>query len=248
MSANISTVQDLFAPFSAAEWSAIRLSFAVTLRALALIFVPGVLFGWIFARFRFPGRMLLSAILHAPLVLPPVVLGYLLLAVFSPNGMGGLLAEYGAPVAFHRNGAALAAAIMAFPLLLRASRIAFEAADPRLYEAARTLGASPWRAFRTISFPAAWPGILGGLVLAGGRSFGEFGATITFAANIPDETRTLPLAIYSALQQPGGDLAALRLVLISLLISLGALLVAEVMARRANRSDSASVDRSEAGR
>lgn len=239
-------LQDLFAPFTPAEWAAIRLSLEVTLRSLILIVVPGVFFGWLLARRRFPGRMILSAILHVPLVLPPVVLGYLLLILFSNSGAvpGSTGADWldamSIPVAFHRNGAALAAAIMGFPLLLRASRIAFEMADVRYEEAARTLGASWWRAFRTVTLPAALPGILSGLVLAGGRSFGEFGATITFVANIPGETRTLPLAIFSALQQPGGDLAALRLVLISLTISLAALLAGEVLARRtrhdANRS------------
>ena len=160
----------------------------------------------------------------------------MLLVLFAGPGAPGA-GIFGIPVAFHRNGAALAAALMGFPLLLRASHIAFELADARYEEAARTLGASHWRAFRTVTLPAASPGILSGLVLAGGRSFGEFGATITFVANIPDETRTLPLAIFSALQQPDGDFAALRLVLISLCISFAALLAGELLARRAGRQE-----------
>ncbi|MEQ9365044.1 MAG: molybdate ABC transporter permease subunit [Leptospirales bacterium] len=240
-------MQHLFAAFTPADWSAIRLSLDVTLRALIFIAGPGVFFGWLLARFRFPGRMLLSAILHVPLVLPPVVLGYILLVAFSPNAAGGWLRDAGLPLAFHRNGAALAAAIMGFPLLLRASRIGFETADPRYYEAARTLGASPWRAFRTVTLPAALPGIFSGLVLAGGRSFGEFGATITFAANIPEETRTLPLAIFSALQLPGGDFAAFRLVVISLILSVAALMFAEVLARRMRRRNFHENDRGAEG-
>ncbi|MCR9142594.1 MAG: molybdate ABC transporter permease subunit [bacterium] len=232
--------------FSSGEWSAIQLSFDVTLRSLALIAVPGIFFGWLLARFEFPGRTIVSALLHIPLVLPPVVPGYLLLIVFAPNAAGGWLQDLGVPLAFHRNGAALAAAIMGFPLLLRASRIAFETADPRYYEAARTLGASNWRAFRTITLPAAAPGIFSGLVLAGGRSFGEFGATMTFAANIPGETRTLPLAIFSSLQLPGGEFAAWRLVGIALIISVGALIVAEVLARKMRRD--ASLPKKQDGR
>jgi molybdate transport system permease protein len=180
--------------------------------------------------------MLLDAIVHLPLVLPPVVVGYLLLLALGRNGpLGERLESIGIVFAFRWTGAALAAAVMSFPLLVRAIRLSMEAVDPRLEAAGRTLGARPWRVFATLTLPLAWPGIVTGALLGFARSLGEFGATITFVANIPGETQTLPLAIYSYTQVPGGDAQAMRLCIISILLSLGALLVSEVLVRRANR-------------
>lgn len=220
----------MFAPLSAFEWEALRLSLAVSWRALLLIFTPAIGLAYLCARFRFPGRGLLRAVLLVPLVMPPVVLGYALLVVFAPAGGDGTV--FGLPVAFHRNGAALAAGVAAFPLLFRSAHSAFEMVDERYVEAARSLGASPCRVFWSIVLPLSLPGVLGGVLLALGRSFGEFGATISFVASIPGETRTLPLAIYTLLQQPGGEADALRLAVISLVISLGTLWAGEALVRR----------------
>jgi molybdate ABC transporter permease protein len=177
--------------------------------------------------------VLLDAAVHLPLVLPPVVTGWLLLLAFGAQGpVGRLLADFGVAVMFRWTGAALAAGVMAVPLMVRSMRLSLEAVDPRLEAAARTLGAGPWRVFATITLPLAMPGVLAGLVLGFARSLGEFGATITFVSNIPGETQTLPLAIYSALQTPDGDAVVTRLAVLAVALSLGALVVAEVLARR----------------
>ncbi len=219
---------------SPAEWSIVALSLKVSLVAMAATLPVAYVLAWLLARRRFPGRMLLDAAVHLPLVLPPVVTGWLLLLAFGQAGPVGRMLEsaFGLQFTFRWTGAALAAAVMALPLMVRAMRLSIEAVDRRLVGAARTLGASPWHAFLSITLPLSLPGILAGGVLGFARSLGEFGATITFAANIPGETRTLPLAIYSALQVPGTDLQVARLAAISIVLSLGALLVSEWLVRR----------------
>ncbi|MHC5114318.1 MAG: molybdate ABC transporter permease subunit [Planctomycetota bacterium] len=211
-----------------AEWTALWLSAEVALWAVAVSVVPGVLCAWVLARGRFRGKALLDAIVHLPLVLPPVVTGYALLLLL---GRGGL--DLG--IAFTRTAAVIAAAVMGFPLLVRASRLGIEMVDRGLEDAARTLGAGRWRRLVTITVPLALPGILTGVVLALARGLGEFGATITFAGNFAGETRTLPLAVYTFTQTPGGDGPALRLVAISVVLSLAALLASEVLARRVSQ-------------
>ena len=219
------------------EWSIIALSIQVALGSLALLAIPGIALGWILARCSFPGRTLLDVVVHLPLVLPPVVTGYLLLLLLGRRGLiGGWLHDLGIDIAFTWKGAAIAAAAMSLPLLVRAVRLAIEMTDRRLEDAARTLGASPLRVVLTITLPLAIPGIIAGLVLAFARSLGEFGATITLAGNIPGESRTLPVAIYSLTQTPDGDTAALRLVVISLLLSLVALAGSEWLSRRWGRA------------
>lgn len=192
---------------------------------------------WLLARTDFPGKVILDGIIHLPLVVPPVVTGWVLLLVFAPDGpMGGPLERwFGVSVMFRWTGAAIAAGIMALPLMVRAMRLSIEAVDQRLEQAARTLGAGRWRAFATITLPLALPGILAGVVLGFARSLGEFGATITFVSNVPGETQTLPLAIYAALQQPGGEAIVWRLAAISVGLSLAALVVSEAVARRQGR-------------
>jgi molybdate transport system permease protein len=188
------------------------------------------------ARGRFPGLGLLNVAVHLPLVLPPVVVGYLLLLALSPAApLGSALASVGVVFAFRWTGAALAAAVMGFPLMVRAIRLAIEAVDPGLEQAAATLGASRLRVFATVTLPLALPGVLAGAVLAFAKAMGEFGATITFVSNIPGETRTLPSAIYAFLQQPGGDGAALRLVMVSIAVAVLAVLASEWLARRMMR-------------
>ena len=220
---------------SAAEWTAVLLSLKVSLWCTAGLCVPAVATGWLLARLEFPGKALLDSVVHLPLVLPPVVPGYLLLLLLGSRGPIGrwLDASFGLRLAFTWQGAVIAAAVMAFPLVVRAVRLSIELVDRRLEDAARTLGAAPWRVFATVTLPLALPGVLTGLILAFSRSLGEFGATITFVGNIPGETRTLALAIYAAAQTPGNDLPALRLVVLSLALSLGALYAAEHLARRA---------------
>ena len=216
------------------EWGIVALSLKVG--GVAVLATLPVAFGlaWILARYRFPGRVVLDALVHLPLVLPPVVTGWLLLIAFGPLGPAGRWLEswFGMTLMFRWTGAALAAAIMALPLMVRAMRLSIEGIDRRLEGAARTLGAGRWHAFRTISLPLALPGILAALVLGFARSIGEFGATITFVSNIPGETRTLPLAIYSALQVPGGEAMVTRLALLSVALSLGALVLSEWLVRR----------------
>jgi molybdate transport system permease protein len=220
-----------------AEWQAIRLTLLVAAVAVLGSLPLGVFFGWLLARRAFPGKFLVEAIINLPLVLPPVVTGYLLLATFGRNGLLGALLEnmLGLRFVFDWKGAALASAVVGFPLLVRPIRLAFSAVDSRLVQAARTLGASPWDAFWTITLPLARPGILSGCVLAFARSMGEFGATIMIAGNIPGETRTVPLLIYSLLDAPGGMQASYRLVVASVVISAGALLIGEVLDRYGRR-------------
>jgi len=194
---------------------------------------------WLLARARFPGRFLLDGLVYLPLVLPPVVTGWLLLLAFGPEGPAGRFLDrtLGITLMFRWTGAALAAAIMALPLMVRAIRLSIEAVDRRLEGAARTLGASPWRTFLTVTLPLSLPGVLAGAVLGFARSIGEFGATITFVSNIPGETRTLPLAIYSALQIPGSEALVTRLALISVALSLGAVILSEALARRGQMNE-----------
>ena len=216
------------------EWEAIRLSLWVaTIGTLASLPV-GALAAYALARWRFPGKILFDGFVHLPLVLPPVVTGYLLLILFGRKGAIGAFLEstFGIVFSFRWTGAALAAAVMGFPLLVRAIRLSFEATDRRLEDAARTLGASRPLVFFTITLPLALPGILAGLVLAFAKALGEFGATITFVSNIPGETRTLPTAIYTYTQVPGGDANAARLVVVAIVISLAALVISELLSRR----------------
>ncbi len=216
-----------------AEWQAVALSLRVALVATCLSLPFGIAVAYILARYRFPGHALLNGLVHLPLILPPVVTGYLLLLSFGPQApLGGLLESLGLGVAFRWTGAALAAAIMAFPLMVRAIRLTLEAVDPKLEEVAGTLGASRLRVFVTITLPLILPGVLTGAVLAFAKAMGEFGATITFVSNIPGETRTVPSAIYAFLQVPGGEGAAWRLVIVSVVVAMGALLVSEILARR----------------
>ncbi|MGB3754390.1 MAG: molybdate ABC transporter permease subunit [Parerythrobacter sp.] len=219
---------------SALEWQIVLLSLKVGTVAMAVTLPLAYALAWVLARKTFPGRILLDALVHLPLVLPPVVTGYGLLLLFGRAGpVGGWLeAAFGITLAFRWTGAALAAGVMALPLMVRAMRLGIEAVDERLVEAARTLGASRWRSFATIVLPLSAPGILAGTVLGFARSLGEFGATITFAANIPGETRTLPLAIYAALQVPGSDAAVARLAVLSVILSLNALVLSEWLVRR----------------
>jgi molybdate transport system permease protein len=224
----------------AAELQVVGLSLEVALTSVAASLPVAIATAWLLARRDFPGKMLFDAVVHLPLVLPPVVVGYMLLVAFGRNGfLGELLAPLGIVFAFRWTGAALAAAVMSFPLVVRAIRLSMEAVDPRLEAAGRTLGASPWRIFFTLTLPLAWPGVATGVLLGFARSLGEFGATITFVASIPGETETLPLAIYGALQVPGGDATALRLSILSVLLSLGALAVSEWLARRRARPSDA---------
>ena len=224
---------------SPAEWEVIGLSLKVSLVAMAATLPIAYALAWLLARRSFPGKLLLDALIHLPLVIPPVVTGWLLLLAFGRNGPVGAFLEqaFGVGLVFRWTGAALAAGVMALPLMVRAMRLSIEAVDRRLVEAARSLGAGRWRAFRTITLPLSLPGILAGMVLGFARSVGEFGATITFAANIPGETRTLPLAIYTLLQTPGGELAVTRLAIVSVLLSFAALVASEWLVRRAAGSD-----------
>jgi molybdate transport system permease protein len=216
------------------EWQIVALSLKVSLVAIGatLPFAYGL--AWLLARGRFPGKLLLDALVHLPLVVPPVVTGWLLLLAFGANGPAGRMLEHtlGLTFMFRWTGAALASAVMALPLMVRAMRLSLEAVDRRLELAARTLGAGPWRAFTAITLPLSLPGVLAGAVLGFARSLGEFGATISFVSNIPGETRTLPLAIYAALQMPGSDAQVARLAVLSVLLSLAALVGSEWLVRR----------------
>lgn len=228
---------------SSAEWQALALSLRVAALAVVASLPLGLLCAYALARWRFPGRGLLNLLVHLPLVLPPVVTGYLLLAGFGPQGpLGAALDRVGITLAFRWTGAALAAAIMAFPLMVRAMRLSIEAVDPRLEQAAATLGAPrPW-VLASVTLPLIAPGILAGAVLAFAKAIGEFGATITFVANIPGETQTLPSAIYALLQAPGGEDAATRLVLVAIAIATTALALSEVLASALARRIGASTD------
>ncbi|MFQ6553038.1 molybdate ABC transporter permease subunit [Aestuariibius insulae] len=220
-----------------AEWEAVRLSLRVSLVATLVSLPLGVFVAYALARWRFPGHALLNGLVHLPLVLPPVVTGYLLLVLLGRRGaLGAWLEEtFGLVIAFRWTGAAIAAGVMAFPLLVRAVRLAIEAVDPGLEDAAATLGASRVRVFLTVTLPLIWPGLLAGAVLAFAKAMGEFGATITFVAAIPGETLTIPSAIYTALQVPGREDAVLALVGISIAVAMAAVLLSEALARRAAR-------------
>ena len=226
----------MFAPLSPAEWDVLALSLRVGLLAVALTLPLAILAAYALARWRFAGKALVNGLVHLPLVLPPVVTGFLLLIVFGPQApLGRALDAVGLPIAFRWSGAAVAAGVMAFPLMVRAMRLSFEAVDPRLEQAAATLGASRPVIWLTVTLPLALPGIVAGVILGFAKALGEFGATITFVSNIPGETRTMPLAIYSFLQIPGGEAAAMRLVILAVLVSMGALLISEWVAARAAR-------------
>lgn len=215
------------------EWQALLLTLKVAAVALAVSLPVAVLVAYLLARFRFPGHGLVNALVHLPLVLPPVVTGYVLLLMFGRKGpVGAFLNDtFGISFAFSWTGAALAAGVMAFPLIVRPIRLSFEAVDPKLEEAAKSLGARRIVAFFTVTLPLALPGILGGAILGFAKAMGEFGATITFVSNIPGETRTLALALYTATQTPSGDLAAFRLTLIATIVAFAALIASELLAR-----------------
>ena len=219
---------------SAEEWQAVRLSLDVATRSVLVSLIPAVAVAWALARGRFPGRVLLDALVHLPLVVPPVVVGWGLLMLFGIQGpIGAPLHEwFGIRLVFTTGGAALATAVMSFPLIVRAVRLGLENVDQGLEAAAASLGAGPLDRFLSVTLPLMSPGILAGAVTAFAAGLGEFGAVITFAANIPGETQTLPLAIYSATQTPGGEAAAGRLALISFTLAMSGLLLAEWIARR----------------
>lgn len=222
---------------TAGESTALQLSLAVAARSVACSLPPAVGLAFLLTRKRFAGRTLLDAVVHLPLVLPPVVVGYGLLLIFGARGVVGswLANQFGVELMFTRNGAALATAVMSFPLMVRAMRLSLENVDRGLEDAARTLGARAPDRFVTITLPLMLPGILAGTVTAFSAALGEFGAVITFVSNIPGETRTLPLALYTALQSPGGDQAAARLAGLSLALGLGGLWVSEWFSRRVRR-------------
>ncbi len=219
---------------SAGEWNAIQLSLLVAATAVLVSLPFGIAFGWLLARKRFPGKLLLETLINLPLVLPPVITGYLLLITFGRRGLIGSWLEswLGVRLIFDWKGAALAGAIVAFPLMVRAIRIAFAAVDRRIEQAARTLGAGPLDAFWTVSLPLAFHGVITGSVLAFARSLGEFGATIMIAGNIPGETQTIPLFVYSRLESPGGFEESFGIIAFSVLISAAALIVGEWLDRR----------------
>jgi len=219
------------------EWAAVRLSLKVSLWATVASLPAGVAVAFVLARCRFWGHGLLNGIVHLPLILPPVVTGYILLLLFGRKGPVGAALEqaFGLVFSFRWTGAALACAVMGFPLLVRAIRLSIDAVDRRLEEAAGTLGANPAWIFVTVTLPLVLPGIVAGMILCFAKAMGEFGATITFVSNIPGETQTLPAAIYTFTQVPGGDAGALRLTAVSIVISMGALLGSEALARRIGR-------------
>jgi molybdate transport system permease protein len=217
------------------EWTAVALSLRIALVATVVALPFGIAIAWVLARKDFWGKALLDGVVHLPLVLPPVVTGYLLLITFGRKGAAGafLADNFGIVFSFRWTGAALACGVMAFPLLVRAIRLSFEAIDRRLEDAASTLGAGGFWVFLTVTLPLALPGVIAGMVLAFAKALGEFGATITFVSNIPGETQTLSAAIYTLTQIPGGDAAAGRLVIVAIVIALGALVASEWFARRA---------------
>ncbi|MER8380626.1 MULTISPECIES: molybdate ABC transporter permease subunit [unclassified Mesorhizobium] len=219
------------------EWNAVRLSIKVATVAMIASLPPGVAIALVLARGQFWGKTLLNGLVHLPLILPPVVTGYLLLLTFGKRGpAGAFLAEhFGIVFSFRWTGAALACGVMGFPLMVRAIRLSIEAVDRKIEAAAGTLGANPLWVFGTITLPLILPGLIAGAILSFAKAMGEFGATITFVSNIPNETQTLPSAIYTFTQVPGGDAGALRLTLISIVISMAALVASEVLARRVGR-------------
>jgi molybdate transport system permease protein len=214
------------------EWGIVSLSLKVGGAATLATLPVAYALAWLLARARFPGKTLIDALVHLPLVIPPVVTGWLLLLAFTPTGPLGWMGD---AVLFRWTGASIAAGVMALPLMVRAMRLSIEAVDRRLEGAARTLGAGRWRVFVTISLPLSLPGVLAGTMLGFARALGEFGATISFVSNVPGQTQTLPLAIYSALQLPGGEHTVARLAGLSVIIALAALVISEWLARRAGR-------------
>lgn len=223
----------MFDQLSAEEWQAVALSLRVSFWATVVSLPVGLFVAYALARWRFWGRQALNGLVHLPLILPPVVTGYLLLVTFGRKGPVGAVLEqwFGVVFAFRWTGAALAAAVMAFPLMVRAMRLAIEAVDPKLEQAAATLGANRVWVFVTVTLPLILPGILAGAILAFAKAMGEFGATITFVSNIPGQTQTLPSAIYSALNVPGGEAQATRLVLVAIAVAMAALLLSEWVSR-----------------
>ena len=215
-----------------AEWAAIALSLKVSFWATMASLPFALWAAYLLARCNFLGKQILNAAVHLPLILPPVVTGYVLLLAFgAQTPLGQALAALGLGFAFHWTGAALAAAVMAFPLMVRAIRLSLEAVDPKLEDAARSLGAPPWAVFATLTLPLSLPGVLTGAILGFAKAMGEFGATITFVSNIPNQTRTIPSAIYTFLQQPDGEQGALILVAVSIFIAILALVLSEILAR-----------------
>ena len=223
------------------EWTAVRLSLRVATVAMFASLPVGIAVAYVLARAHFPGKSIVNGIVLLPLILPPVVTGYLLLLSFGRRGpIGAFLDEhFGIVFSFRWTGAALACAVMAFPLLVRSIRLSIEAVDRRLEDAAGTLGANPLWVFLFVTLPLILPGIIAGMILCFAKAMGEFGATITFVSNIPGETQTLPSAIYTLTQIPGGESGALRLTLVSIVISMGALVISELMARRVDERISA---------
>lgn len=219
------------------EWTAVRLSLLIATTATLCSLPFGIAIAWLLARGRFWGKSLLDTLVHLPLILPPVVTGYLLLITFGRKGYVGQFLDqwFGIVLAFRWTGAALAAAVMAFPLMVRAIRLAIESVDPKLEQAASTLGAPRLWVFATVTLPLILPGIIAGAILAFAKAMGEFGATITFVSNIPGQTQTLPSAIYAFLQVPGGDAQAFRLVLVAIAVAMTALLLSEWVSRAVAR-------------
>ncbi|WGW04767.1 molybdate ABC transporter permease subunit [Tropicibacter oceani] len=218
------------------EWQAVALSLRVALWAVLLSLPLGLFTAYALARWHFPGKQIVNGLVHLPLILPPVVTGYLLLMTFGTRApLGAALQDIGIVFAFRWTGAALAAAVMAFPLMVRAMRLSIESVDPRLEQAAATLGASRLWVFLTVTLPLTLPGVIAGAILAFAKAMGEFGATITFVSNIPGQTQTLPSAVYAFLQVPGAEGSALRLVIVSIVIAMGALLLSEWLSRRVSR-------------
>jgi molybdate transport system permease protein len=228
---------DAWLNLSPQEWTAVRLSVRVATVAMLTSLPIGVAVAFLLARYKFPGKSFVDGVVLLPLILPPVVTGYLLLLTFGRRGMiGSFLADqFGIVFSFRWTGAALACAVMGFPLMVRAIRLSIEAVDRRLEEAAGTLGANPLWVFVFVTLPLIAPGIIAGMILCFAKAMGEFGATITFVSNIPGETQTLPSAIYTFTQVPGGEAGALRLTLVSIAISMAALMVSELMARWVGR-------------
>ncbi|ACB95899.1 molybdate ABC transporter permease subunit [Beijerinckia indica] len=221
---------------SADEWVAIWLSLKIAIVATAVSLPFGIFFSYALARWDFPGKILLNGLIHMPLVLPPVVTGFILLILLGRKGViGSYLAEIGIVFSFRWTGAAVAAAVMGFPLMVRAMRLSFESIDQRLEKAAETLGASPVARFFLVSLPLSLPGVIVGAIMAFAKALGEFGATITFVSNIPGETQTIAAAIYTFTQVPGGDTNAMRLTVISTLLALTTLFISEIVQRRAER-------------
>ena len=224
------------ADLSPTEWTAIWLSLKIAVAATIASLPFGILVSYALARWRFPGKVILDAAVHLPLVMPPVVTGFLLLVLFGRKGVfGAILANIGIVLSFRWTGAAVACAVMGFPLMVRAMRLSFESIDRRLEQAAGTLGANPVWTFFLVSLPLALPGIVAGAILSFAKALGEFGATITFVANIPGETQTISSAIYSYTQVPGGDANAMRLTIVSIAISFVALIASEIVQRRTGK-------------